>query len=75
MYIGSITEQFPLYGSRYVVGLGDVPTYRGVQTKTLERYRCDYCGHECRVLGRADESFYCPTCQRLIDIAPLEELG
>ena len=34
MYIGSITEQFPLYGSRYVVGLGDLPPQLGVQTRT-----------------------------------------
>ena len=69
MYKGPITEILPLRGMRYVVGLGDVGTITGTQTRTLERYQCERCGREYRVLGRATEPFYCRECpSTLIDI-------
>lgn len=73
MYLGPITTRVPLHSTRYVVGLGDLPTTRGTQPLTLERYQCEQCGREAQVRGRATEPFYCRQCQALIGIEAAKE--
>lgn len=71
MFIGTIQETIPLWSQRWVDGPfrgGRMESYRaGTTQRELHVYRCDSCGYEARVIGQAEEPFYC-NCNRLIAI-------
>ena len=69
MYLGTTRQTYRVHGTRYVVGIGDIPCSLGVATRELERYGCEHCGHVHEVLGKATEPFYCSRCVvRLVGI-------
>lgn len=68
MYLGQMQRVENVYGRKFHVGIGDLPCFIGIHTKTLEVYQCENCGRRAEVLGRATEPFYCPDCQRLIGV-------
>ena len=73
MFIATETRQETAYGSRYVPGIGDLPSVRGTISRTYDVHRCETCGRESsslRLAGddRPSEPFYCSKCGALVRV-------
>jgi hypothetical protein len=73
MYLGKTVRGVVFNGTRYVPGLGDLPT-RTIGAATVHRYRCDHCGRLFDFAEPATEPFYCHSheCRavKLVSITP-----
>jgi len=60
MYHGSQLVPEWYHSTRYVAGVGELPT-RNMGRTTKHRYTCDHCGKLFLVISQATEDFYCPS--------------
>jgi hypothetical protein len=72
-YLGSKRIQRATYRSRYVVGIGDMPSANGVACQTFDVYECDHCETVAQCLrlegqAPATEPFYCQQCNQLVSV-------
>ena len=70
MYKGKLKRTFKAYTTKYIPGIGDIPSRHGITEKVLYRYDCDHCGRTHEIIELAVEKFYCCHCNHLIDITP-----
>lgn len=72
MYLGIENEAIPLWRERWIDSPfgrgGRMESYRaGTTTRELHVYQCA-CGRISKVIGRAEERFFCGACNQLINI-------
>lgn len=70
MYCGTVSVREKSYRTEYRPPFGDVSVFAGWVETPHEHYRCEHCGRDHRVIGRAPEPFFCgnPDCGRLVGI-------